>query len=263
MVSTRSKTAQAHLEDFATKETVSKLKEKKTASPKKAAPKANTSRKRKSIDAEHTENKPSPKRTKASPPKSTKLKNEPTTGDSDGKSIIINRAPVLQLWAASVAHLTYPQLSWESCLSAGSAVSSICAVAKGRSIGTVPEKDDSEAKQEKHEKAKEKQKDLNEIDIMHFKLRLKDGLAVVGSEEKGKSGAEDALRRKFGEAQYDRVRDAFDDALASWKGEEEELNKKGFHMYELFRPDVSKGQKGWGRKGELSLETVASTVQKR
>jgi hypothetical protein len=261
MVLTRSKTAQTHLEDFATKNNMSKSKE-KPGSPKKATPKANSSRKRKSTDADGMEEKTTPKRTKTLLKASAKAKQEPAVNE-DTKPIIINRAPVLQLWAASVANITHPELSWETCLSAGSAVSSICAVAKGRSIGTVPEKDDSEAKQEKHEKAKEKRKDLDEIDVMHFKLRLKDGLAVVGSDEKGKPGSEDALKKKFGDEQYDRTKGAFDDALKSWKGREKELNNNAFHFYEAFRPDVSKGQKGWGRKGELNLNTIASTVKKQ
>ena len=262
MVSTRSKTAQTHLEDFTTKESFSKLKERKITSPEKTTPKANTSKKRKSTDTENTEEKPTPKRTKTSLKTSTKPKDEAAADDKNSKPVIINRAPVLQLWAASLAHLTYPQLSWETCLSAGSAISSICAVAKGRSTGNVPEKDDSKSKQEKREKARKKQKTLDEIEVMHFKLRLKDGLAIVGSDEKGKPGDEEGLRKKFGDEQYQKVKDEFDDALKRWKGHEEELNKKAFHMYEEFRPDVSKGQKGWGRKGELSLETVASTVRK-
>ena len=262
MVLTRSKAAQTHLEDFATKSNVSKPKV-KPASPKKATPKANSSRKRKPIDAYGMEEKTTPKRPKILPKASAKAKQGPAVNEDTKSIIIINRAPVLQLWAASVAHVIYPELSWETCLSAGSAVSSICAVAKGRSIGTVPEKDGSEAKQEKREKAKKKKNDLDEIGVMHFKLRLRDGLAVVGSDEKGKPGSEDALKKKFGDEQYDKAKYAFDDALKSWKGKEEELNNKAFHFYEVFRPDVSKGQKGWGRKGELNLNTIASTVKKQ
>lgn len=142
-------------------------------------------------------------------------------------------------------------------------MSSICAIAKGRSIGTLPEKDNSASKQEKRERAEKEQKDLDEIEIMHFKLKIKDGLAVVGGDEKGKPGGEDALRKKFGgDELYSKVKDVFGTALESWKGEEEELNRRAFHMYERFRPDVRKGQKGWGRKGELSLDTVRDTVRK-
>lgn len=258
MVSTRSKTAQTHLEDFATKGGAAKAKGRKGAAPQKPSSKsdtqASTSKKRKS----DTVAAPATKKTKSAKASSQKAapkdENEPS-------AVIINRAPVLQLWAACVTHLIYPSLPWSTCLSAGSAISTICAVAKGRSIGTISERDESEQKQRKREEEKRKQKDLDVIHVMQFKLKLQDGLALVGSEPKGKPGNEEPLRKKFGE-QYDSVKTSFEAALESWKGDEEELNKKAFGFYEEFRPTVKSGQKGWGRKGELSLEKVRSTVEK-
>jgi hypothetical protein len=153
----------------------------------------------------------------------------------------------------------YPQLSWSTCVSAGSAIGTICAVAKGRSIGTVPEKDP--AKDEKKRKVKKDAEDLDEVEVMHFRLKLKDGLALVGSgDKKGKPGDETGLKKKFGESEFERVKGAFDEVLKGWKGEEEELNAKGFGFYETFRPDVSKGQNGWGRKGELDLVKIRDVV---
>lgn len=134
-------------------------------------------------------------------------------------------------------------------------VSAICAVAKGRSIGTVPGKDSED-------KGGRKKKQVGEeVEIMHFKLRLKDGLVVVG-EGKGKPGGEDTLKRKFGE-QYEKVKGVFEEVLKSWKAQKEELNQRAFKMYEEFRPDVKKRQKGWGRKAELRLEKVRSAVERR
>jgi hypothetical protein len=134
-------------------------------------------------------------------------------------------------------------------------VSTICAVAKGRSIGIVPEKDGLD------EKAKENE-DLDVVRTMHFNLKLKDGLALVGSSSNGKPPGEDALRKKFGEA-YGQVRGIFEEALESWKGKEEELNERAFGFYEEFRPEVKNGQRGWGRKGVLDLEKVKATVARR
>jgi hypothetical protein len=249
MVATRSKTAQTHLEDFVTEDSRSNPRQKAAASSsKQTSPKANTSCKRKSSSTDTKEVQQSPKRTKTA---LTKHKSA-STDDVNDDVILINRAPVLHLWAASVMLLTHPELSWESCLSAGAAVSVICAVAKGRSIGVVGEKD-SEGK-----RGKKKGEEGKEFDLMHFKLRLKDGLVVMGG--KGKDGGEDALKRKFGEAGYVKVKGVFEEVLKSWKGQEEELNKRAFHMYEDFRPDVKRGQKGWGRKGELRLGTVRSVV---
>jgi hypothetical protein len=79
---------------------------------------------------------------------------------------------------------------------------------------------------------------------MQFKLKLKDGLALVGSEGKGKPGSEGTLKGKFGDDQYEIAETVFQEALESWKGNEEKLNKKAFEMYEEFRPSVNQGQKG-------------------
>ncbi|KAF9690696.1 hypothetical protein EKO04_011511 [Ascochyta lentis] len=236
MVTTRSKTAQTHIEDFAREKGVPQLEDQKL---KGVAPKANSSRKRKSDNTINEE--PAAKRTKAAAPKQTPAKAE-DDNDSNTKPVIINRAPVLHLWAASVAHRTHPQLSWETCLSAGAAVSAICAVAKGRSIGTVPETEDG---QDGKESVKNRESS-EELEVMHFKLKLRDGVAVVGSEKKGSPGNEEALRKKFGPTQYQSVKTAFGNALQSWEGEEGELNR----------------QKGWGRKAELKLEVVERVVKR-
>ena len=243
------------------KETKIKAKKNNTAAPKKVAPKipsSNTaSKKRKSPNTPSSESPAKRVKTTGSPTKQTKIDEQ----EAD-PIIFINRAPVLQLWGACVAHFTYPSLSWETCLSAGSAISTICAISKGRSIGTIPEKDDSEGKQHARDKAKKKQKELDRIEVMHFKLKLKDGLVLVGSKQKGKPGSEELLKKKFSEKEYEAAREAFDGALKSWEGDEEGLNEKAFKFHEGFRPDVRKGEKGWGRKGELSLVKVKSTIEK-
>ncbi|KAJ4364123.1 hypothetical protein N0V83_009578 [Neocucurbitaria cava] len=271
MVTTRSKTTQTHLEDYAaTKSTSPKSKHQpKTAKVKASPPKANTSRKRKSSETTTPpteEKKPTPKRTKstapAPAPASKNQAEEPEDGseqedEEDENVIIINRAPVLHLWSACVRHVLYPDLPWPTCLSAGAAISAICAVAKGRSIGTIPEKEkdvDSSSSKEKKKRqdAKEQKDDLESIDVMQFHLRLKDGLALVSSaDKKGKPGNEDVLRKKFGgegEGEYERVKGCFEEVLGKWEGEEE-LGKRAFGLYEGFRPDVRAGQKGWGGRG--------------
>jgi hypothetical protein len=34
------------------------------------------------------------------------------------------------------------------------------------------------------------------------------------------------------------------------------LNRFAFHHYEKFRPEIPKGKRGWGAKGELSLQKI-------
>lgn len=194
---------------------------------------------------------------KAPPSGSKPSKKVKADTSSTDEAIIINRAPVLHLWAASVAHFVHPKLSWETCLSAGSAISTITAIAKGRSIGTIEPKDPEKKKEAKHDD------DAEVVEVMQFKLHVKDGRAMVGSSDKtGKPGNEGALKSKFGDDNYERVRKAFDACLQSWKGDEDKLNEQAFGFYEDFRPTVAAGQKGWGRKGELNLDTVQQAVKK-
>ncbi len=110
---------------------------------------------------------------------------------------------------------------------------------------------------------------LISCDVVSMNLRAK-GLANVlnkigfhGSISylSPKKPNEEALRKKYGGAeQYDKARAAFQDALKTWKGREDELQKQAFGFYEDFRPSIPPGQKGWGRKGQLRLQTVRDVV---
>lgn len=274
MVTTRSGgTAQTHLEDF-TDSKSSPTKKSRTAAAKgsktqakPSRPAANTSkprasfptppktsRKRKAPDDPTDEpSSPPAKKPKTSASKPSAKQDEK---EQEDKPVIVNRAPVLQLWAASVTHLLHPSFTWSTCLSAGSAISSLCAISKGRSIGTIEPAKETEEKAERRKRAKKEQEDLEEMEVMGFKLKVKDGLVVAGSDKKGKPGSEASLKAKFGDEAYNRTKAAFEKALEAWKGAEEELNEKAFGFYERFRPEVSASQKGWGRKAELDLQKV-------
>ncbi|GIZ49293.1 hypothetical protein CKM354_001232500 [Cercospora kikuchii] len=227
---------------------------------KNASPNATAGTKRK---ASTTKSTPA-KKAKNTPTKQTKI--EPESGNLDAnvedevedELVTINRAPVLELWGACITQTLHPSLAWPTCLSVGSAISTLAAISKGRSVGKIDKPDSSEqaAKQQKREKD---QAELEEVDVMSFHLKLKDGLAVVGDQPK--KAKEDTLKKKYGgDENYDKVRKAMLEALKGWKGKEEELSKRGFHMYEDFRPSVAPGQKGWGRKGELNLKRIRDTV---
>ncbi|KIW02112.1 uncharacterized protein PV09_06603 [Verruconis gallopava] len=209
---------------------------------------------------------PSPTRKRKLPPievqnKTKKVAKREAESEEAGqhpqKAIIINRAPVLHLWAASVTHFLHPELDWSTCLSAGKAISTICAVAKGRSIGAIDEPEDTAERKRRKDEQKKKEAELDVLEIMQFKLKHKDGKVYFGG--KPQSDSEGALKIKFGDG-YEDVRRAFDEGLRSWKGHEGELNKAAFTMYENFRPRVSKGQRGWGKSGKLDLDTVSKTI---
>ena len=187
--------------------------------------------------------------------------NSPPTKGDESKSdesedeIMINRAPVLELWAATVTSFLYPEVSWETCLSAGSAISTLCAISKGRAIGTIDKKDPAAAEKKRQ---RSEGSHIDELEIMGFHLKLKDGHVLVG--DKPKKANEQTFIKKFGEVPYEQVKQTFRDSLKSWSGQEDELNAQAFHHYEVFRPTVPKGQKGWGRKGNLDLQTVKDAV---
>ena len=200
---------------------------------------------------------------KDSGPVAKKLKTQHASKPSTAKDfeIIINRAPVLQLWGASVAHLVHPSLPWKTCLGIGSSISTLCAISKGRSIGVIEPKDGEADGSEAKKATRDENGDdgVQEFAVMGFPMHLKNGLVV--DRGKSKPVKEELLIKRFGRHnKYAAVKDSFEEALRGWKGQEDELEKKAFGMYEGFRPTVSSGQHGWGRKGRLDLEKVRQVV---
>lgn len=225
-------------------------------------PTASKKRKAASDVEDKTDEKPSKRsRTSSKPAKKQQdlrqTEISPHTADKLEQPIVINRAPVLELWGACVAHLVHPDLSWELCLSIGSSVSTITAIAKGRSIGTIAQPDDNV---DQNSKKKKDGEDLPTVSVMGFPMSLKGNAVLVKG--KPKTTREANLQRKFGEGGYEKVKEAMTEALGSWKGSEEELDNKAFHFYEKFRPEVAKGQRGWGRKGELQLSKIREVSRK-
>jgi len=137
-----------------------------------------------------------------------------------------------------VTHFLHPELRWETCLSAGTAISAVCAILEGRSIGTISSPDSTESKKKTAEDA------TAILESMHFKLKHKNGIVFLGSGDgEAQSGSETALRGKFG-ARFEDVQRILEESLERWR-DGEKLNEEAFGMYEGFRPGVSKGQTGW------------------
>jgi hypothetical protein len=112
-----------------------------------------------------------------------------------------------------------------------------------------PKNNDETAKKERKE-----EQGFEEVEVMRFKLRVKDGKAYVG--DKPQTDKENYLKSKFGSRYYE-VRRVFDAALRSWDGKQDELMHKAFSMYEHFRPQV---KSGWGGQGELDLSMIKDVV---
>ena len=171
------------------------------------------------------------------------------------ETIRINRAPVLTLWAAVVAErLGFDR---DTALTLGQAVAGLSAYAKGVSLGII---------EPQPELVRERSRQLGEGEQLHVGLL---GRAVpveqtpegIRATSKGKPGnpAQVAkhLTSKFG-PDLDAARAAMEELAASV--EPVELQRRGFRLYERFRPEIPAGESGWGAKGELVLAKVRAAA---
>ena len=171
------------------------------------------------------------------------------------ETIRINRAPVLTLWAAVVAErLGFDQ---NTALTLGQAVAGLSAYAKGVSLGII---------EPQPELVRDRSQQLGEGEQLHVGLlgravpveQTPDGIRAIS---KGKSGnpvqVAKYLASKFG-PDLDAARAAMEELAA--RIEPVELQRRGFRLYERFRPDVPAGESGWGAQGELVLAKVRGAV---
>lgn len=213
----------------------------------KSKAKANTAVKRKASSQEDA----------AKSPKKKVKRDEHKEGKDvgrDDKPIKINRSPVLQLWGAVIAQFVHPDESWDTCLSIGGSIASLCAISKGRAIGKI----DPPTESRDSSRAKKSDKKTRDLEVMGFPMQIRDG--VVNVNGKPKPLSEQALEGKYGgNESYQRVRRAMQEALESWADDKEDLEKQAFHMYEQFRPASG----GWGQKGELDLANIQKTITRK
>jgi hypothetical protein len=174
-----------------------------------------------------------------------------------GKTITINRAPVLTLWAAVVAE----RLGFDEgeSLSLAKALAGLNAYSKGRRLGIF------KPHEEKPHKAREKERG-EEFSIELFGrpvpvLSTDDGIrAVKDTEVIEPGGVQRYLEGKFGD-DLGAVRSAMQRLAKSFKPKE--LAGEAFRLYERFRPAIPEGVKGWGAQGKLDLDVIERLVKER
>ena len=163
------------------------------------------------------------------------------------KTISINRAPVLTLWAAVVAQrLGFAE---DESLTRGRAVAGLNAQAKGRRLGIF------KPHEEKPKKAREKERGGRFlIEVLGRPVpatNTDDGIRAIRG---GKPLDPDSVRRyledKFGD-DLKAVRSAMQKLAKAYKPQE--LAHDAYRLYERFRPGIPEGKKGWGAKGVLDL----------
>jgi hypothetical protein len=173
-------------------------------------------------------------------------------------TVTINRAPVLTLWAAVVARRL--GFEWPTALSLGKAVAGLTAQTKGRRLGIYGPPKLAEG-------ARPKKVGLGEefwVEVCGRPVPAKNtpkGIrAVSGAEPIEPEPVERYLQGKFGDHLAE-VRKAME-RLADSK-DPKELAEQAFPLYEIFRPKIASGTRGWGQKGELDLDLIRSLAKRR
>lgn len=167
-----------------------------------------------------------------------------------GRKLRVNRAPVLTLWAAVVAE----RLGFDpaEALSLGKAVAGFNAQSKGRRLGLF--RPAPKPNQRARPSKRGKKITVTLLGRALPAVRTPKGVrALAKSEPIEPRGVESYLNGKFGD-RLPEVRAAMTDLATAFSPGE--LNEKAFALYELFRPHVPEGTRGWGATGELDLEAI-------
>lgn len=172
--------------------------------------------------------------------------------DVSTTKVMINRAPVLTLWAVVVAE----RLGFErdEALTFGKAVAGLNAQSKGRSLGIF---------KPGHEKTRQPAKSgVGEEFWVQMcgravpAVETETGLrAVVRDRPIEPSSVAKYLETKFG-SDLDEVRGAMTALAMSMNPSE--LANRAYGLYEQFRPEIPAGKRGWGAKGQLDLGLIRS-----
>jgi hypothetical protein len=164
--------------------------------------------------------------------------------------MLINRAPVLTLWATIVAQRL--GFSEGEALTLGKAMAGYTAQFKGRNLGIYTRKEKGEKEEQEEDK-----REIQIVELMGRQIPILEEAGEIRAGTKDKAIDPISVQRyfanKFGD-NLDDVTAAMEDLAGSF--EPEELNRIAFRLYEQFRPEIPKGKRGWGAKGELSVKNI-------
>jgi len=173
-------------------------------------------------------------------------------------AVLVNRAPVLTLWAAIVAErLGHPRAT---ALTLGKAVAGLNAQSKGRRLGLfeVPTPERRALKGKRAEAAPPETIPL--LGRAVRVIRTADGLRAAVKDRPGSPATvERYLTQKFGPA-LPEVEGALRDLARAYPPKR--LAAIGFALYEEFRPQIPEGVKGWGAKGRLDLARIRALAER-
>jgi hypothetical protein len=167
-------------------------------------------------------------------------------------NISINRAPVLTLWATTVAErLGFDE---DEALSLGKAVAGLNAQSKGQRLGIfkpVPQ----EVKKARAQKRGEEY-------FVEICGRQVPAITTPG-------GVRAVIKNQPIESKsVERYLESLGTVRAEMRGLEkafrqEQLSTNAFRLYEQFRPSIPAGVRGWGAKGNLDIDRIRSLASKK
>jgi len=171
-------------------------------------------------------------------------------------TVMINRAPVLTLWAAVVAErLGHDH---ETALTLGKAVAGLNAQSKGRMLGIYgPPKAAVDGTVKKTGLGEDFWVEVcgRGVPVKNTEHGIR---AVVKDKPIDPAAVEKYLSGKFSDSLED-VHGAM--AALARALDVEDLAARAYSLYEKFRPAIPGGKRGWGAKGELDLELIRSLAR--
>ena len=173
------------------------------------------------------------------------------------RTISINRAPVLALWAAVVAQrLGFDK---DEALTLGKALAGLNAQAKGRRLGIF------KPHEQKPKQAREKERgERFFIEVCGRPVpavNTDEGIrAVKGAQVIEPNGVRRYLEGKFGD-DLKAVRSAMQRLAKNYKPSE--LAHDAYPLYERFRRSIPEGVKGWGAKGDLDIGMIERLAKEK
>ncbi|KAJ8901869.1 hypothetical protein NDN08_004074 [Rhodosorus marinus] len=171
--------------------------------------------------------------------------------------VVVNRSPVMILWACSVAKQR--GFDWNSCLSLAQASADWYARKKGEYHGILQHKTPHAVD--------ESREDLEEIELVGVRInavRKTEG-KQVGYRALDDDGREispskpwNYISRNFG-AKLEHVYGAFRGLSEAIPMDELVSGPTPYNTYEKFRPDVAHGAAGWGSRGRIKFDQLLLT----
>ena len=165
--------------------------------------------------------------------------------------MVVNRAPVLTLWAAVVAEVL--GFEHDEALTLGREVAGLNAYSKGVPLGLFQ----PTPREVKEQGRKLRKEETVTIDLLHRAVPAKHndaGLRALSGESPIRpESVQKYLEGKFGDALED-VSRAMLELVKSLPPAQ--LGERTYALYEKFRPEIPPGKRGWGASGKMDLDLI-------